>query len=366
MAQLCTDFGFTVTQVSFYYTIKNIAGALFAGILTKIFFKWKKLLFMLLNILAITASFVILTEKRSMWNLCVSAVLHGAVFSTSATIVPYILDKQFSKGANTAIGLAMAFSGIGGMLFNPVTSELIQLYGCTNAVKRLGVITILIAVSGIYLIYAGGWKFKEKSEKSEGRIQDLPSVLGNVKKNKKQFFMCCCSLAGGALGLQFTSYISIYAQNAGYSLFVGASLTSAVMLGNVGGKLLFGIVCDKRGVWKTMKLFSGCVFVASFCFAWLYNCLPILYIASVLYGFVFALFMMSVYRLAMEVYGAEDSKKHTGTLTLVNNAAGAVACLGIGILYDGTQSFSIALLIEMSICLCSAAAVAKLEKNVCR
>lgn len=39
-----------------------------------------------------------------------------------------------------------------------------------------------------------------------------------------------------------------------------------MQVGNVTGKLIFGIACDKIGIWKTMCLAIACIIAASLCF----------------------------------------------------------------------------------------------------
>ncbi len=338
LTQIRMELELSMTEISAYYTIKSVVGALGGAFFAALFFKSDKKRYLLFNIFTLVASYLLLLVGAGNWLWYVAAALSGVSFCTATIMVPHVLGQWFPENIGFAIGFAMAFSGVGGAVFNPVASLLIDHFGWKGEILILSAVTVLITIPAL------GLMFGEKpplapvpARTAEATAPAAPApAAGHMAV---PFILCCLAMLGGTVASAFTQYISIYAQGAGYALAVGATLNSSMQVGNVTGKLIFGIACDKIGIWKTMCLAIACIIAASLCFILVPGCLPLLYVASLLYGFNFALMMISVSRCSVSAYGADGAKRYMGFHTSINSAAGAVVSMSVGLLYDATGSF---------------------------
>lgn len=359
LAQIRIEYGFSMTRISAFTSLKGVAGAICGAFCAALFFKHKKALFMTLVTVANVLSFLLLVFGADTWIWYAAAILQGITFSTSAIMVPFILNQWFPVGAGTAIGIAMAFSGLGGVVFNPLTSSLIGSFGWKWAVTVMGIITLLLGLPGVALMFSKPLPDQEKkvvrkAENKKATSESFP--IGT-------FLLCTLVFMGGSMSMQFVQYVPMYVESIGYSLAVGATLTSVLMVGNVAGKFLFGALCDWLGIWKTIITALATIFVSVVLFMFLPKCLPALYLAALLFGIVYALTMISISQASLAAYGSEGSKKYMGVHTSINSAVMAVFAFSIGLLFDATGSFNPLLLLIMGTCICSIAAAFVLRKK---
>ena len=346
LAQIRTEFGFALTRVSAFNTVKSVVCALGGVALTSLFFKSKKWVFMLCNILLTILSYCLLVfgaENQFIWYT--AAVLNGFNACTVTVMVPYILNQWFPGNAGMVTGFAVAFSGLGGIVFNPITASLIGHFGWRWTILILSVVTVILGVAAIFLLFHNA--AQENSTKREQPDTAGPLDISTEAVPLKRIILCALSLGAGCFVMQFSQYITIFAQSVGYTLQVGAALTSLVMIGNVGGKLLFGFICDKVGAYKAMVFAMAAIALGSLLYAVFNQFLPVLYIASILYGMVYSLVMISPSRCCIQTYGAEGVKKYMGIHTSVNGIIQTVSSMSVGILYDTTGGFEAELVIGL-------------------
>ena len=342
LAQIRVEMGLSVTQVSMYYTCKNIGASLLGAVLAGIFFKSNKKIYMAVMMLAEIFSALLLVVGADTWLWYVSAAACSLVQGCSGIMVPYVLNPWFGEKAGLATGTVMAASGLASALISPLASYLIEGYGWRTAVFWMCGIMAVMALASLVLMFRHEAPQQKNSAKAavSGRSAQKPAREKSEGKFLWGTFLACCLIfLSGTILMQFTQYISIYAQAAGYSLTIGAALTSIHMVGNTAGKFLFGVFEDALGVWRSIMIAFACIFLSSVCMIFFSSCLSILYVATLGYGMVYALVMISVSRGSIAAYGEEKSKGYVGIHVSINNAAGAIFAMLIGMVYDYTLSF---------------------------
>ena len=170
-------------------------------------------------------------------------------------------------------------------------------------------------------------------------------------------------LIGGSLGVTFAINISMFAQSIGYALSVGASMTTMIMIGNVGSKFLYGMFCDKVGAWKATMGALAVAMAALLCYLFASSQVVVLFAASLLYGCVYALSVVGISRCCIAAYGQQDSKRYLGVHTCINSVVMAGASLLVGVLVDGFGSFTPVLLTVLATMVCSFGACVALQRK---
>lgn len=363
LAAVQNDMGMAMTQISSYHTLKSLATAASAAFLSALFFRMNKGVFMGLCIGGVVLGHLLLVINPTGILWWVSALVIGVSFSTCGICVPVILGQWFPKNAGFATGIALAFSGIGGVLFNPIASKLITAYGWRSAIVIMSIVTAAIAIPGVVLAFGKKPPVTEEEAPAAAKQMQQSTRTGvDESLAKKLFPLCQLSLASGTIVVMFYNYISSYATGLGYSLEVGATMASMVMAGNVLGKLIFGAACDKFGVWKSMQVNFLVLVGSMLCFLLLDNMLPALYLASLLLGSVYGINMIAVSRGCVQAYGQEGSKKYIGTHTAINSGLGTACSFLVGPLYDATGSFTALLIINVVMLVLSFTSVTAIRK----
>lgn len=350
-AHIRQELNLSLTQVSTYHTIKGIAGALGGAALTSLFFRLKKPVFMGIMLLVVTLSFAVLIPGAQYpWVWWVGGALTGLSTCTSSVMLPFVLAQRFPDQPGTVTGIAMAFSGLGGMAFSPLCARLITAAGWQNATWIFSAITLLMGGAALLLLFAGtGGDGESASPQTGGREKQALASGFPVKK----FLLCCTALMSSWFVLQFCNYVTMFAQDAGYSLHVGARLASVLMVGNVCGKLIFGYACDRMGVYRSMILTLSGIGLGGLLMVLFPHSIGILYLAMLLYGQVYGLAVISVSRCTMQTYGNEQATRYMGLHTSINSGLQAVSSIGVGQLYDHTGSFNAQLLLGIWLIACS-------------
>lgn len=333
-SQIRTELGYSMSKISAYNTIKGLCGAVGATFITALFFRSDKRKFLFINQILLLTSFVMLVVNISNTVWYASACLCGLCTCISSVAVPSLLNQWFPKNAGAVTGTAMAFSGLGGAICNPLCAQLIARFGWRISILVLGAVMLLLSVPGIILMFhsdppANEPEVNSKKSSSKGAM-DRDTI--------STFFLVCVLLLTGSVGVQFAMNISIYSQSIGYPLAVGATLATMVMFGNVAGKFLYGFLCDILGAWKATTYILICIALAAVCFIVAQKSLWILYIAALLFGFSYSISMIGLSRCGVAAYGNQQYKKYIGLHTCVNSIVMAAASMSFGVLFDITNS----------------------------
>lgn len=355
-AQIRLDAGITMVRISAFNTLKGILGAVVAASVTGLFFKLDKRWVLLGNQVLMCLGYLCMTLDPAgpIWYF--AAVLVGVSGCLGVIAVPCILDSRFPENPGTVTGFAMAFSGISGAVLNPFSAKLIGLYGLKPTVGILCALDLTAAVLGILLL---------------GREpEQVPRAAGKKKQAQTggSFAGVTCLLValvllGGSIGFQMATNLSIFAQSVGYSLQVGAMLTTMLMLGNVGGKFLYGFLCDRLGVWKATAIGLCGIAIGTVCFLTLYRSIPLLYGGALLFGFIYALSTISISRCCIAAYGEDRYQRYIGIHNSISQAVMAVASMATGVLVDATGSFTWVLLLVLLAQVLSLTAVVLLARR---
>ncbi|MBQ1907780.1 MAG: hypothetical protein II173_06350, partial [Firmicutes bacterium] len=75
-------------------------------------------------------------------------------------------------------------------------------------------------------------------------------------------------------------------------------------------------------------------------FIFFYDRIAILYVASLVYGFGYAIGSVGLSRCCVSAYGMQGQKTMSGYHVSISNAFGALVSLGIGMIYDLVGSYS--------------------------
>lgn len=354
LAGVRTDLGFALSRVSNYSTLRSLCSALCGLVYIPLFFKWKKPAFLTLTValVALGNALIILAPETPLWF--VAAVLVSPASSVGVVAMAHIMHQHFPGRSGTVTGIVMAFSGIGGAVFSPVTAMLIEALGWRWAVVTVTGFAAVLALSGLALLFGAEQPEEHYVPKAAPRKR---LEKGGLSGNWKRFLLCCVCLAPASVCTQLVPYVTMYAEDIGYALTQSATLTSMIMVGNICSKLLFGILYDKAGIWWTvlvtlmaqllgnagLLLFPGSM--VSLCF-W-----------SLLYGCAYSTASIGVSKCATAVYGDRQGGRFSGVHTSVNNVTAACGLALVGVFHDLSGSFTPMFIMSITLTLASLTAL---------
>lgn len=288
-------------------------------------------------------------------HLYISAVVLG-VFYLNATLIPVsmMVTNWFNKSRGLAMSLAMAGIGVGGTIFSPILTYLLENFGWRNTYRIMALVILVIALPTALFI------LKKKPEDmgltalgadeapAAGAAKAAPAKNKELRlsvsesKGKLFFWLLLIGMLtnglinSGALG-QFPP-----AMQESHGAAVQATIISLYSLVGIGGKIILGWINDKYGV--TASSIFGCVtFGLAFVFILLSaNGVGFLYAMAIVFGLGNAIGTVSPPLVTAEVFGKEKYSEAYGIANSFSQVGLSLGSLMVAAMYDMAGNYTLA------------------------
>jgi len=336
LAAVRSLYDFPMTKMSVYttagYATQIFASALLGSVIFRLSQSMKKYYFAGMYI-ASAVGLVILALFAQTPLFYVSRVLVALGVSTVSIIIPYIINQWITVNPSSAVGLASACAGLGGVISNPLAAFLFDRYSTEKGIILLVVIALCIMVPSIYLM------FRKPVPENPPAAKAVNADSSGFRRSTSVFILIMVIVAGSRLPQLFQSYLSMFATGNGFSASFAATLSSLLMMGNVTSKFIYGVLIDKIGAPKATMALQCCVIAGICLFIFTPQSGVGMAVGTLAYGMMAALSNMGINRLTMAAFGYEGARKYQGILLSMSNAVVAVFSPMVGIMFDRTGSF---------------------------
>lgn len=283
----------------------------------------------------------------AVWQFYVAGAFMGVGLAALLILsVPTLINRWFRKNVGFYIGLCMAFTGIGGVVFNLVGGAFIASGpdGWRMGYLAFGVIALALALpftlfcvrsypsdKGLEPVGAG-----EAAPGSAG-AEDMNGATAAVALRTAAFFLVAIFAGLINLAINFYQYLPSYATSLTQYpdvVVISATLASAAMLGQAIGKVVLGIINDKASVYAGLFVSTGCG-ALGLAVMWL---VPGSVPAMLAGGFAFGVFYASATVLAplmvRTIFGTREYSTIYSRIAMVGSLAGAFAASVWGFIVD--------------------------------
>jgi len=218
---------------------------------------------------------------------------------------PMLINAWFEEKKGFALGICLLSSGLAGAIMNPIVSSLIENLGWRRAGMISSTIPAIIACP-IILIFvkktpeemgllpygakpksaeSSGPELHERFDKDHGKKAQEFFNNRFSKKEKTAKFIVCIILAAMLNVLSCISvHLANFASSKGLAAIIGATLTTACMVGNLSSKAIMGVCMDKFGKLGTLLTTMTLVAVAYICLGLSGDLLIVMYICAFVLG----------------------------------------------------------------------------------
>ena len=355
-AAILSETGFRAGDLSLYYTIRSLVSAATINTACWFFFhKNARVVFALLGA-AYCISVGMMSCFSQLWHWYIAAVFAGIGSGCVPVIIPIVLNNWFHEKNGFVIGLTMAASGTTSAVFSPVCSQLIIVFGWRATAVIMAALSLCLVVFPSLFLLA-------KSPETAGclpygtRPASGPPADGTPQGKTAQaapsryiFTLCLLAIVAGGGLVQFNNQLSTYAQSIGYTISVGAIMTSCCMVGNLLGKLIFGTLADRAGIYRAIRIYLTFLAASMGIFLLFARMLPILYVGTLFYGLAFSISTIAPSLLFLNLYGETRYKKNVGKAQSVSNIVFAVFSAAFPYAYDLTGSFNLVFVFGIGLC----------------
>ncbi len=262
--------------------------------------------------------------------------------------VPTLINRWFKKRVGFFIGLCMAFTGIGGVIFNPVGGALIASGpdGWRMGYLVFGIVALVIALPFTLFCIRSFPSDKglrpigdEEAPVVAGVAPTLTGTSAVVAMRSMAFYAMVVFAGLVNLCTVIYQFLPSYATSLGASFpevaAIAATLASAAMLGQAIGKVALGAIND-RSVYGGLLvgLASGIVGLA---LMWLVpGSIPAMLAGGFLFGIFYASATVQVPLMTRTIFGTREYSSIYSRISMVASLCAAFAATIWGFLIDAS------------------------------
>lgn len=357
--------GMSRAAFTLYTSFQNIALMLTVPFLSKIYAKIKPKVITIIGFLIMCAAYCLLSQCTQAWQFYVCGVFIGfGLAFVSTTTVGVLINNWFIKNKGTVMGIAMAGSGFGSMIFNPVAQQLIGNMGYQTAYLCLGAIMFVCFIPALALyvfkpedkgLVPLGYEEKQAEQAAQaaadGGSGEKKEVVREGYTYKEAIrspkfyilaFVIIC-LSGMSMGT--FQQLSAYLVGTGYEKVFAASVVSAVSLFLMFGKFIWGFLRDRIGM-KATFVIALSIFVVQYILLLFVGTNPALcYVHAVLFGLSFATPTMFAALLVNAAFGEKEYTRIYSTMQFFFYF-GPIICNPLtGAIFDMTGAYTMAFIV---------------------
>ena len=330
-----------------------------------------------ISVIGYAACYASYSFATSPIHLYISALLLG-VFYLNATLIPVsmMVTNWFVKQRGLAMSLAMAGIGVGGTIFSPILTFLLETYGWRMTYRIMALIIFVIALptamfilkkkpEDMGLVALGADEVKATGKATTTKSNSLKLSVSESKGKAFFWLMMIGMLANGIINSGALGQFPPAIQEA-HGPAVQATIISMYSLIGIGGKLLLGWVNDKFGV--AISSIFGCIAFGLALVLMLLSAsnVTLLYVMAFAFGFGNPIGTVSPPLVTAEVFGQEKYSEAYGIANSFSQVGLSIGSLLVAAMYDSSGSYTtawIVLLVFTALTLIGWVGSAKLSKQ---
>lgn len=254
-----------------------------------------------------------------------------------------LVSNWFHERRGLAIGLVFMGSGVGGMVFNPIVSTLLQNVGWRATYQVMAVaVAILVAPMTFFVVKQepaemGLTPLGNGRVLSDGPVGD-GMLFRDAKKTPQFYLLCLCTMTASMAGSVLMQNNAPYLTDIGYSVAVGATVTAMCQGSLAVGKMLLGQFYDKLGTRRATFLSNGAT-ILGLCCMLLAGFAPALIPIVLCQGLGCAFGTVAHPIITQAIFGLKDYSTIYGIISAMGSLGGALAPVFAASIYDGTGSY---------------------------
>lgn len=344
------DMGISRSSFSLINMISQIPGILLSPFIAKKMAEGNMKKILGIGVIGFAISYASYSLAQNEYYLYISSIFVG-IFFLCTTMIPasMMVTNWFVEKRGLAMSLTMTGVGLGGFIFSPVVTYLIEGYGWRTTYLIMAVVVLVIGLPIVLFVLQkkpedkglqpyGAENRKKANETGKGTEK---CVTISVKESRsKTFFILliigmflCGIVNGGALG-QFPPAIQEM-----HGVAVQATIISLYSLIGIFGKITIGWLNDKFGT-MVSSLFGCVAFALVFVFMLMGDNVSMLYVMALCFGLGMGIGNVSPALIVSDIFGSEKYGESYGIANSSLQVGLALGSLTVAFMYDNFGSYN--------------------------
>ncbi len=315
------------------------------------------------------ADFVWLSQMQALWQFFAAALVMGVSVTMLLFIAPStLINRWFAKRAGFFIGIVMAFTGVGGVVWSAVGGILLESVGWSTTYLVFAALALATLPTGILFVSdspekkgllpwgaeaqphggaaaqtaSSGNESEKPSDAGARALTSSEQGMGAQAAFKTRTFpllliMCFSLNFNMYVYFMIPSYVNLSELGAIMPL-LGATASSVAMAGQTISKIVLGYVGDRFPYAGAMAGVSFGVVGVALLAVGAGNAL-IIYVAAFTYGFYYGVTNVMMPILTRHSFGNRDYAQIYARISMAATLAGATAGFVWGSIIDATGSY---------------------------
>lgn len=258
--------------------------------------------------------------------------------------VSQVVTNWFKEKQGLAMAVAMAGSGVGGLIFSPLINTLILAFGWQITFFILAAIILVITLPfSIFVIrlspeQKGLKAFGEKRDDQGLKVEEDGVTLSLAAKNGRFWALCLTNFIAGLLVMGVQMHAPVFIQTVGLSSSLAAAVMAVSSVVLIPGKLLHGYIHDKFGAKVSTFYIFGAFFITLVSLIILRD-LATSMLYGVLFGLSGAITTVALPLWTVTVFGKKDYAMIFSIMSMAMTLGAAIGSPLAGFIYDSAKSY---------------------------
>jgi len=355
------DLGISRGSISLYLTFQTLTMTVIMPFAGKIFAKGSFKTILAAGIITEAIGFA----SMGLWNSVIGWYVSGVVLGIGMAFivflaVPLLLNNWFKDKLGLAMGIALAFTGIGGAIFNYIGGQWIAAYGWRSTYFYLAASALIITLpfiiglvkskpSDMGLKPYGAEKFETGNSGTGSSAAPAKGVSAAKALKTPSFYFAAITAGCLAIFGTFSVQMVAFAGSVGFDIASAGTVMSMLMLGLVLGKVAYGWVNDKTGLVFSTTLFGLSGVVGLLLMLTSKGSSTMIFVGAFLFGITFAIMSMVPPLLVRGVFGEKEYPAIFSYVASVLTFSSAFASPIYGFIFDTTGSYTAALYFALAV-----------------
>lgn len=337
VSPVCTDLGIGRGSFAVYYSLMTAAGAFSTSFLGQYINKKGVRNIILVSGIWCGTGLMLFSLSDSLWMFYLAASAMGFFATSCMNLCANVIVQQAFADSKAAgvLGIVMAGSGVGGMVFSLVVPWVLDGFGWRTGYRFLALCWLALNVSAFFLL---------GKQETSGNIGKQGTITGGMSRaealRSPKFYRMALAIFIFAACCGIQQQIPSLLEGMGFGSAQAGVMVSVMTAGLAVGKVFQGLLYSWIGVRK-----GGCILVVMFAVSFLLLLSP----ALVYPGLVLLAFGMGVVTTLMPtaarfVFGAREYASIWSLLATASAVGSFLANPVWGMVYDGFGSYVPALL----------------------
>jgi len=258
-----------------------------------------------------------LQAARTLLHFYLLAGLIGFLFGGISIIpVSTIITRHFTRNTGSALSIALAGSGLGPMLLNPLINTLINTQSWRTGYMLLGIILLAVALPSALIVTH---LVRDEIQSAPVKVsKSEPSDQPRARQPVWFLAFLAAAFLSGFTGAGTLFNLPIYMNDLGFSVGKISIVASAYAASMMLGKFILGILYDQAGT-KTATLIAGLLMTLTCIFLMFITSLPFLVLMLITFGIGIAMGTVSITWMTNYFFGKQEYSKRFGGVQFINS-----------------------------------------------